>query len=100
MRLVFCEVRILPDLFVFDSDIVSGDPVDGVEYVIEIEADGSLRDDEASAVSDQNFHRDPGILLLFVCQVYDRSCDAVRDLVRMAFRDFLVHFSHSPFLFP
>ena len=94
MILIPGQMAVLRYFHIVHSDL-SGDALDSGGHFKERQGDVRLHDDVANAVAQKDLHSDTGIGDLGVCEVYQRTGDAVAQLVGMRGVDFFKH-SDSP----
>jgi len=96
--LVVGEVTVLRHFYIVHGEI-SGNAMDGGSDICLVQHDGSFRNDVASAMADEDFHGNAGILGFLVCQVNERTGNSVCHLIRVARIYFFKHgvtpFSHG-----
>ena len=74
------------------------DAVNGGSHIINRKLHGSLCDDMAGSVTDENLHCDARVSLGFICQVDERPGNAVGNLIGMCRIYFFKHNQPFPFL--
>ena len=80
--LIMGKVGILRDLGIVDSNgIVIGDPVHGISHILPGQGYGSLCNNVALAVTDQDFHRDARVVFGSVSHVHQCAGNAVGDFI-------------------
>ena len=94
--LILRKMRVLRNFDVVDAE-VSGDALrDGQDFRV-IEVNGSLRNDVARAVTDENLNGDFRVFFFFIREIDESAGDAVGDFVGVRGIDFFKHnFSSFP----
>ena len=88
--LIAGEMLVLGILFVVHTHI-AGDAMNSSSDIPAVQLYRGLGDDMASAVTDEDFDRNGGVLFLSVCHVHKGTGDTVSHLVRVARIHFFVH---------
>ena len=88
--LIAGEMLVLGILSVVHTNL-AGDAADSSSDIPAVQLYRGLGDDIASAVTDEDFDRNGGVLFLSVCHVHKGTGDTVSHLVRVARIHFFVH---------
>ena len=88
--LVIGKVSVLRHFHIIQVQIPADTLHNGI-HLIQRDVYGTLRNDVADAVADEDFHSDPGIFLFPIRRIHQSAGDTVRHLIRVARIYFLKH---------